>query len=279
MNTVQRVSVLHPEKADDPAASRKYLNVAPYLGNRASPKEAPMSPPLESVASIENRLLTALFRNEYELLARSLEPVRYPRNKILYEAGDTMRQAIFINRGMASVLAITDKGEPIDVGTVGREGFVGVPLILRADKASYRVMAQTRIEAVKIDSEVLREHFSRSGKLQEVLLGYANVLQTQAVQAVVCRPLHTLEQRLSRRLLVIIDCLDTDVFNLTHEQIATVLGRHRNRVGVVARGLQEEGLIELSRGSVKILDRQGLRAAACECYRIVKECMDAAGEV
>src|SRR6266699_3380794 len=204
MNTVQRVSVLHPEKADDPASSRKYLNVAPYLGDRTSskeaPREAPMSPTLESVAGIENRLLTSLFRDEYELLARSLEPVRYPRNRILYEAGDTMRQAIFINRGMASVLAITDKGEPIDVGTVGREGFVGVPLILRADKASYRVMTQTRIEAVRIDSGVLREHLSRSGKLQEVLLSYANVLQTQAVQAIVCRLLHTLEQRLSRRL-------------------------------------------------------------------------------
>jgi CRP-like cAMP-binding protein len=130
---------------------------------------------------------------------------------------------------------------------------------------------------MKVDSLVLREQFNSSDTLQRLLLQYANVLQTQAVQATVCRVLHNLNQRLARWLLVTSDCLEADVFKVTHEQIATALGKHRNRVGVAASRLQREGLIECERGRIKIVEREGLKAVACECYRIVQACMDSVG--
>jgi CRP-like cAMP-binding protein len=256
--------------------SQDYLKEAPRDDERPSSRELSMvSNSSDFDDGIRNHLLASLPRDEYAFLTPVLEAVNFPKNRVLYEAGNTMRHAIFIKRGVASVLAITEDGLTIEIGTVGNEGFVGVPIILGADTAPYRIMAQTPIDGFRIDRKVLRSAFNRGGKLQEMLLRYANVLQTQAVQTVVCKQFHSAEQRLSGRLLATSDCLEADILEVTQEQIASMLTAHRNRVSVAVRALQKSGLIECSRRRIMILDRDGLKAIACECYGIVKECIGA----
>ena len=225
-----------------------------------------------------NGLLALLPKAEYQEMTTSLEPVRFPKNGILYEAGAPMRRAIFVNSGIASVQAISDDGQRVEVATVGKCGFIGVALLLGVDTACYQVTAQTRIDAVKIDGLLLREWCNRSEKLQEVLLHYANLLETQIIQAVICRVAHDLKQRVARWLLHITDSLEADAFSVTHEQLSGALGKHRNRVGVVTGELERAKLIECGRGNIRIIERKALERVACECYRIVKEKSDWIGK-
>src|ERR1051325_2155811 len=237
----------------------------------SSPFQRGTVPPL-------NGLLAVLPKTEYQQMTTSLEPARFPKNGILYEAGEPMRHAIFVNSGIASVQAISDDGQRVEVATVSNRGFIGVALLLGVDKACYRVTAQTRIDAVKIDGLLLRELCHRSEKLQQVLLRYADLLETQIIQAVICRVAHDVKQRVARWLLHITDSLDADTFSVTHEQLSGALGSHRNRVGVVTGELERAKLIECGRGNIRIIERKALERVACECYRIVKEKSDWIGK-
>ena len=236
------------------------------------------SPNGRAILAPTNRLLVSLPKSEYQQLALSLEPVWFPKNGILYEAGEVMPDAIFVNSGIASVQAISDDGQSVEVATVDNRGFIGVALIFGVDTACYRVVAQTRIEAMKIDSLLLREMCNRSEKLHRLLLHYADLLETQIIQAVICRVAHDLKQRVARCLLHITDSLEADTFSVTHEQLSDALGKHRNRVGVVTGELERARLIECGRGNIRIVERQALERVACECYRIVKEKSDWIGK-
>jgi len=231
----------------------------------------------ESSASSENRLLALLPRKEYDHLANNLEPIRFPRNRILSEAGDDMRHAYFIDTGMASVLAITEDGRTIEIGTVGNDGYVGVPIIHEICKAPYRVMAQTPVTAMRIEAEALRVELNHGGALRKLLLAYAHAHETELVQAVICNLYHSVEQRLSRRLLVTSEYLQANALALTQEHLGIVLDRNRTRVSIAAGVLRGKGLIEYDRrGRITILNRHGLEGSACDCYRIVKEAIDIA---
>jgi CRP-like cAMP-binding protein len=160
----------------------------------------------------ENRLLAAVPSEEYERLSPNLELVSFPKSRILYEAGDTMQCAYFLNSGMASFLAITEKGQTIDIGMVGNEGFIGDDIIAKVGVTPCRVMTQFPCEALRVEAEPLLAEFNRGGKLQELLLRYTHVLKAQLVQASVCLPFHNYRQRLCRWLLVTSDCLQSDSF-------------------------------------------------------------------
>jgi len=222
----------------------------------------------------ENHLLAGLTREEYERLSVDLDLVRLPRNRILYEAGEAINHAYFLNGGMASFLAITEDGQTIDICMVGNEGFIGDDIISKVGFTPCRVMTQFPCEALRIEAEPLLVEFNRGGKLLELMLRYSHVLKTQLVQASICLPFHSYRQRLSRWLLVTGDCLQSDSFDLTQEHIAIMLGKHRNRISTEAVELKKRGLIDYNRrGQMKILDRKGLEATACECYRIIGECI------
>jgi CRP-like cAMP-binding protein len=225
-------------------------------------------------ALIENRLLAALPRDEYERLAPNLEFIRLPRNRILCEAGEALEYAYFLNGGMASFLSITEEGQTIDICMVGSEGFIGDDIIAKVGITPCRVMTQFPCEVLRIEGKALVVEFNRGGKLQALLLRYSHVLKTQLVQASICLPFHSYRQRLSRWLLVTSDCLRSDSFNLTQEHIAIMLGKHRNRISTEAVELKKCGFIDYNRrGQMKILDRKGLEVTACECYGVVKECI------
>ena len=226
--------------------------------------------------SIENRLLAALPRDEYESLLQKLELVRFPRNRILYEAGDAIHYAYFPNSGMASLLAITEDGSTIEIGTVGREGYLGAPILHQVGITPYRVTAQMPLTALRIEAQAFLSDVNHEGPLREMLLRYAHVVETQLVQAVVCNLTHTVEERMARRLLVMSDCLESHTFEVTQEQLSLILDRHRNRISAAGIVLRQMGLIEIARSQLRITNRSGLEAAACECYRIVKASLDLA---
>ncbi len=182
-----------------------------------------------------------------------------------------MRSAYFLSDGMVSLLAITEDGQTVDICTIGNKGVVGLPIVLNVPIMPCRVVTQLSCEALMIKSAPLLAEFKRGSTLQSQLLKYAYAQQSQIIQPTVCHSLQTIRQRLCRWLLVISDSAQSNSFDVTQEHIANMLGHQRNRITLAARDLLQEGLIEYGGGKMKILDRGGFEAAACECYRIVKK--------
>lgn len=230
-----------------------------------------MSVPVPKLTPVRNGILTALPREEYDRLFPNLKLVNLTAGEVLYETGDHIGYAYFINRGLTCLLAESRNGETVEVGAVGNEGIVGVPTILGVEKALYRIVVEISGDALRIRAETLREEFNRGGKLQVWLLHYTHALFTQMSQSGICNHFHTLEQRLSRWLLVTSDRGQSESLRLTHELIAQMLGTSRSAVTMAAAKLQRLGLINHCRGKITILDRPVLELTACECYQIIKE--------
>jgi CRP-like cAMP-binding protein len=218
-----------------------------------------------------NQLLSAMIGEDYARLRPSLEVFELRPGKVLYEIGETVRHSYFPLSGMISLLAITEDGDTVEVAMVGNEGMAGLPAILGIHKTPYRMMVQIRGHAMKIRADSLRTEFSRGGRLHDVLLRYTYTLLTQISQSAVCNHFHTVEQRLSRWLLVARDRTHSNELHLTQEIISHMLGVPRTNVTMRASALQQKKLIRYSRGRIVIVDPQGLEVVSCECYRMVKE--------
>ncbi len=224
--------------------------------------------------AVKNRLLAALPHDEYARLEPHLELVNSSKRKVLYEAGDLIQHAYFLNSGMGSLLALTEDGATVEIAMVGNEGMLGLPVILQTHQTPYRIIVQLPGDALRIKAQVILSEFKRGGKLQDLLLSYTNALITQISQSTVCNRFHTIEKRLCRWLLIAHDRVEADTFHLTQEIISYMLGTPRTRVTMAAGLIQEAGLIRYKRGTITILDRAGLENMTCECYRIVAESLD-----
>ncbi len=218
---------------------------------------------------IENRLLAALPRDERERILPKLRPVMLTLGQVLYEAAVPIFYAYFLSSGMISLLSSTGEGKTIEVGVVGNEGVVGVPLFLGASTMPYRAVVQVSGSAVSIEAHTLRDEFRRSKSLQVLLLRYTNALHTQITQSVVCSRFHATQERLCRRLLMSQDLAQSRNLELTQEILSFMLGIRRSSVSLAAGLLEKAGLIRYRRGLITILDRKGLEASSCECYRII----------
>lgn len=218
-----------------------------------------------------NRILSALPREEYARLSPYMEVVRLPQGRALYEAGDAVRNVYFLKGGMVSLVSTTEGGAAVEVGMIGNEGFVGIPVILRSNVTPYRVVVQLQANALSMLARALRSEFDRGGKLHDLLLRYTATLLTQVSQSAACNRYHSMKSRLCRWLLVSHDRVHTNTLNFTQEFLSQMIGAPRSRVTIVAGSLQDTGLIRYKRGRIEILDRRRLEAASCECYRIVTE--------
>jgi CRP-like cAMP-binding protein len=219
---------------------------------------------------IKNRLLAALPRAEFERLNPHLEPVSLPKGHLVYDAGDIVRHAYFLENGIISLLSATTKSQVIEVGMVGDEGLVGIPSVLRNRRAPLRAMTQIPVSALKISADALRREFSQGGELQELILCFTHSLVTQMGQGVACNRYHANEQRLARWLLMTRDRIHSPTFDLTHSFLSSILGVARSGVTSAAGVLHDEGLIRYRRGRITILDEGGLETAACDCYRVIR---------
>jgi CRP-like cAMP-binding protein len=221
-----------------------------------------------------NRLLAALPAEEYAQLEPHLEAVTLSLGEILYEPPDLIRNAYFPTSSVISFLTEMPNGDSVEVGLTGREGLAGVDVILGAGKATKVATVQGAGGALKIATPALREAFNHGGRLQQYLLQYTRALMSQISASVLCNVRHTIDGRLARWLLMYCDSFGQDEFYLTHEFMANMLGVRRASVSVIAKQLQDEGLITYNRGQFRLTDRAGLEHKTCECYPVVKEEMD-----
>ena len=218
-----------------------------------------------------NLLLAALPPQELARILPALDQVKVDIGAVLCEPGDTIRHVYFPHDCLISLMAVAEGRMTLEVGLVGREGMLGATVAFGHDTTQVRAVVQRAGRASRIEADRLRAEFARNPALQRVLFRYTDSLLSQAIQIAVCSRYHVLEARLARSLLVTRDRLQSDRFHLTHEFLAHALGVRRVGVTKAASALQQQGLINYSRGNIEILDPAGLAAAACACYEIVRE--------
>jgi CRP-like cAMP-binding protein len=218
----------------------------------------------------ENKLLASIPRDELSrLLARS-SIVRLEFRAVLVKRGDAIRHVFFPLSGLYSLLAPTANSDTVEVGTIGREGLIGIAVHLGADTAYTTAISQVPGEAIRIDAEAYRSEVTRCETVTSVVARYVHALYVQTVQWVACNRLHSLEERFARWLLSSADILGSESIPLTHDFLAKMLGVRRPSVTLAAGALQRAGLIDSSRGMLRIVNREGLEGISCDCYRLVR---------
>jgi len=218
-----------------------------------------------------NIILAQLPADEYAALAKHLVPVDLPLDKRLSEPNQPIEFVYFLNTGLISTDAVTLKGEQVEVGVTGREGFSGLPALLDQPQMSHSVIIQGSGEGLRIRSAIVRAEFLKGGMLQKLVHAFAYLQLVQITQSVLCNRMHEVEARLARWLLTSADRMESEYLHLTQEFLSQMLGVQRSTVTVAAGELQRNGLIGYSRGRIHIIDRPGLIARACECYGIVNQ--------
>lgn len=219
----------------------------------------------------DNRLLARLSVGELERLEVHLELVPLLLGQIIYESGGKMAHVYFPTDSIISLLYLMENGTSAEIGVTGREGVVGIALFMGGDTTPNRAVVQSAGFAYKMPAKVLQNEFVLGGTFQQSLLRYTQALITQISQTAVCNRLHSIEQQLCRWLLLSYDRLDSNVLVMTHTLIANMLGVRREGITIAAKHLQERGFIEYVRGTITLVDRDGLERIVCECYQVVKD--------
>lgn len=194
-----------------------------------------------------------------------------PNGRVLLSPRETVQYAYFPVDGVVSLLMVMEDGTPVEVATVGSEGFVSVESILSTDQSPFEVICQTEVEALRADVADLRAAFRASEALRDVLLRYAAVVFSCTGRSVACKMIHSVEQRLARWLLMTRDRVRADEVPLTQDTLARMLGVHRPTISGAAESLRDRGLIAYRRGKIAISDRAGLETASCEHYAQFRE--------
>lgn len=222
------------------------------------------------LATLKNRLLSALPSEDRGLLAPHLAPVDLEKGRQLYDPGDLVDQIYFPNDGVISLMTLMENGAAIESAIIGREGALGLMAAVAPRQSLTRAIVQAPGSALRIAAGPLHEVWTRSAALRDLVDRHNEALFAHAIQSVACNALHAVEARFSRWLLSCHDRIDSNTVNLTQEFLADMLGVQRTTVTAVAGSMQAKGLIRYRRGVVDILDRAGLEAMTCECYGAVR---------
>lgn len=224
-----------------------------------------------ALPSIKNEILASLSKDEFGRLASHLEPRELPSGLVLYEIGEQVRHVYFPNNAMISLVTQMRDGRIVEVGLIGKDGMSGLTALMSEGTSPERAVVQIPNGATRVELRVIKEEFMRGGQLQKSLLAYARKFMRQVAQTAACNASHSAEERLSRWLLMCQDRINGSELKLTQEFIAEMLGTRRATVSIGAMVLQNEGLIQYSRGHIKIVDRPGLEAFTCECYQATRD--------
>jgi CRP-like cAMP-binding protein len=217
-----------------------------------------------------NHLLGALPADDFDRLSGELELVPLRLGHALYESGSQLSHVYFPVSGLVSLLYTLADGNTAELAVVGRDGCVGMAILLGGKTTPSRAAVQIGGQAYRIPARAILGQFKLGGPIQLVLLRYIQALMTQMAQTAVCNRHHTVEEQLCRWLLLSLDRIDSDEVSMTQELISNMLGVRRTGITQAARTLQRAGLIEYRRGRIRIPDRARLEAHACECYSVVK---------
>lgn len=216
-----------------------------------------------------NRLLAALPREDYQRLCLDLEPVELPQHKILYHAGENYNYAYFPSHSIVSTVAIMEDGSTTEIGVIGNEGMVGLPIVLDTSYTNSTAIVQVGNGGYRIPAEKLQNEIDRQGALKRLLMRYIQARIIQLGQTAACNRHHNLEQRFARWLLTVRDNIQKDEFQLTQEFISQMLGVRRTGVTEVANKFQKAGIIHYKRGLINIDSPEKLEARTCECYWLI----------
>ena len=257
-----------------------YLRVPPVVLSNADAHWNAAVPEVDmhipKAAPVANSLLAALPRKEYRHLSGDLEQVALTYGEVLYEPGKQIKYVYFPNDSIVSLLTLVDQHQALEVGLVGREGMVGIPLALEISISPVRALVQGTGTAMRMRAAPFLQAFGQSHALQRQLHHYTYTLMAQITQTAACNRFHVVEARLARWLLMTHDRMRSSPFRLTQDFLAQMLGVRRVGVTKAARTLQLNKLISYSRGSITTLDRKGLEPACCSCYEFVKDMHGAA---
>jgi CRP-like cAMP-binding protein len=220
---------------------------------------------------VSNKILLSIPDSEYNSLRPHLEYVPLPNHLVLHEAGGKIEFAYFPNRGLISLVVVMKDGESAEAGVVGNEGFTGTPAVVGLSRGPLRAVVQVTGDGFRVKVGALQDTLESTPHLQLMLNRYASIRGMQVAQTAACNRLHDIKQRLARWLLMTQDRVDSGALPITHDFLATMLGTDRPSVSLAAGVLPKKGLIEYTRGAVKIVNRKKLEASACECYGVVRQ--------
>jgi CRP-like cAMP-binding protein len=221
-------------------------------------------------AMLRNRLLAALPTPDFTRLRRVLEPVELSLRTVLFEPNRTIEHVYFVETGVVSILGLMADGSSIETATVGNEGMVGIPVYLGAMQMAGQAFVQVPGAGYRLPAGALREEVRRGSALASLLGRYTQALFTLVAQSSACNRKHTVDARCARWLLLTHDRVGGDTFPITQLFLSQMLGVRRGTVNEAATRLQAQGLIEYTHGRLTVVDREGLEAASCECYGIIR---------
>lgn len=218
-----------------------------------------------------NKLLCTLSDSEFQEIAPYLEEVTLTAGTVLHEAYEPIKIVYFPLTAMISLVSIMENGSTTEIGLIGNEGMIGVPVFLGGEYTINRAIVQLSGKSLKMRSDILVRKFKEAGALQKILLLHTQARLTQISQSAACNRQHKIESRLARWLLSVYDCVLSDELELTQEFVSNMLGVRRAGVTIAANTLQKRGIIRYNRGRIIILDHKKLEETSCECYRIVQK--------
>jgi CRP-like cAMP-binding protein len=219
---------------------------------------------------VANRTLEALPVADHDRLVPTMATVTLESEAVLFEPDQAIDAVHFPLTAVVALVTPMDDGSTVEVATVGNEGIVGVPLVVGGSLA-VRAISTVTGTALRMEAATFLEEYHRTDPLRQLVQRYTQALFRQISQAVGCNRLHSNEQRLSRLLLAIRDGVGVDEFSITHELLGLLLGSSRRRATLCVGKLEAAVVIHTRDGRVTILDRDGLEAMACECYRVTQE--------
>jgi CRP-like cAMP-binding protein len=218
-----------------------------------------------------NQILSKLPTNEFDFIFNKMTRLDLELGEILLEAGDEIDYAYFPNIAMISVLTLMEDGKSVEVGIVGKEGFVGLPLLAGFSTSPHRTNVQAQGSVFRISAVGLQESLLECPQLTKALWRYSLKAALQVSQTAACNRMHEVEERLARWLLMSHDRIDSSELPLTQDFLSQMLGTRRSSVSLAAASLQKAKLIQYVRGQVTVLNRRGLEAASCECYHQLQQ--------
>ena len=218
-----------------------------------------------------NRILAALPKKDYQALRRHLTESPLVFDEILYQPDSLISDVYFPNSGIISLVAAVNERSTLEVGLVGREGMLGLSVFMGVGNSQNRAVVQGVGSAMKMKAIVFRRQSANGGALPRLLRRYSHSLLTQITQSAVCNQFHSVNSRLSRWLLMTHDRMGDNEFELTQDFLSNMLGVRREGVSRAAGALQNRKLIYYTRGRLTILDRAGLEAISCSCYKTITD--------
>ncbi len=216
--------------------------------------------------SPQNELLAALPGADFDLLRRYLRGTVLSSQAVLYETGETITKAYFPYTAAISLVVGLSGGQMIETAMIGRDGMLGGFAALDGEGSPSRAVVQIEGAAWVMELEQLRQIARQSEAIQSMLLRHERALLVQTQQVAACNATHSLDERLCRWLLRAHDACGKMTISTTQQSIAEMLGVKRTSVSLIAHGMQQAGLIRNRRGQIEILNLEGLRESACECY-------------